>query len=455
MEDNKQTVVIAGAGLVGSLLSIFLVKRGYVVQVLEKRTDPRKSLRSEGRSINLALSHRGLRALEAADAQLPQRVLSEAVPMYGRQMHDEQGHLSFQPYSSTNECIYSVSRSGLNNCLIDTAEQLGVSFLFEHSIEQTDFASKTIQLHHKAQLISLSAPVLLAADGAFSKVRASFEVQGLCHSTLEKIDHGYKELNIPADKGVLLEPQTALHIWPRGEYMLIALPNFDRSYTGTLFLPFSDTDQELSFQELDTESSIHRFFDSHFSDASALFTDLAKQYVNNPTSYLANVFTDRWAFDSWLLVGDAAHGIVPFYGQGMNAGFEDCRLLDELLTQHNNNFEVAFETFSANRKKDTDAIARLAMDNFIEMRDLVADERFLLQKKIEGALTKALPKQWKTLYSEVTFSDTPYSEALTRGARNQLIMDEIMDDPSLDLNNWQEKEVWDRLLDKVQRAILL
>jgi kynurenine 3-monooxygenase len=452
MED-KQRVVIAGAGLVGSLLSVFLIKRGYEVKVLEKRSDPRKSMRSEGRSINLALSHRGLRALEAADAELPSRVLSEAVPMYGRQMHDEQGHLSFQPYSSTNECIYSVSRSGLNNCLINTAEQQGVSFLFEHSIAQTDFASKTIQVHHQGQLISISAPVLLAADGSFSKVRASLEVQGLCRSTLEKIDHGYKELDIPSDKGVLLEPQTALHIWPRGEYMLIALPNFDHSYTGTLFLPFNDTNQELSFQELDNESSIHRFFDNHFSDASALFTDLAKQYLNNPTSYLANVFTDRWAFGSWLLIGDAAHGIVPFYGQGMNAGFEDCRLLDELLTQHNHNFEGAFHAFSTNRKKDTDAIARLAMDNFIEMRDLVADERFLLQKKIEGALTKALPTQWKTLYSEVTFSDTPYSEALARGKRNQLIMNEIMNDPALDLTNWQEKEMWDRLLYKVQRAV--
>lgn len=452
MEDKKQTVVIAGAGLVGSLLSIFLIKRGYAVQVLDKRTDPRQTMRNEGRSINLALSHRGLRALEAADVQLPQQVLAEAVPMYGRQMHDEQGHLSFQPYSSTNECIYSVSRSRLNNCLIDTAERLGVSFLFEHSIEHADVASKTIQVHYKDELISLSAPVLFAADGAFSKVRASLEASGLCRSTLEKIDHGYKELDIPPDKGTLLAPQTALHIWPRGEYMLIALPNFDHSYTGTLFLPFRDTDKELSFEELDNESSIRRFFDRHFSDASALFTDLAKQYLNNPTSYLANVFTDRWAFGSWLLIGDAAHGIVPFYGQGMNAGFEDCRLLDELLTEHHNNFDLVFQTFSETRKKDTDAIARLAMDNFIEMRDLVADERFLLQKKIEGALTKALPNEWKTLYSEVTFSDTPYSEALARGRRNQLIMDEIMNDPSLDLRNWQEKEVWDKILKRLKTS---
>ncbi len=331
MGNKKQTVVIAGAGLVGSLMSIFLSKRGYDVQVLEKRTDPRQSLRSEGRSINLALSHRGLKALEAADPQLPTRVLSEAISMYGRQMHDEQGRLSFQPYSTNKECIYSVSRSSLNNCLIDAAEQKGVTFLFEQAIEKVNFTAKTIHLVSKGKSHTLVAPLFIAADGVFSKVRSSLEEQGLCHSILEKIDHGYKELDIPSENGILLEPQTALHIWPRGAYMLIALPNFDQSYTGTLFLPFND--QDLSFQELDNEAAVKHFFDQHFADASALFPDLGKQYFAHPTSYLANVFTDRWAFGEWLLIGDAAHGIVPFYGQGMNAGFEDCRLLDELLTQ--------------------------------------------------------------------------------------------------------------------------
>lgn len=444
---NKQTVIVAGAGLVGSLLSIFLAKKGYEVKVLEKRADPRKTSRHEGRSINLALSHRGLRALKAADTELAALVLDQAVPMYGRQMHDEQGHLSFQPYSSNNDCIYSVSRLRLNTCLIDAAEQKGVVFLFEHAIEETDFASKTIHCTYQARPVSLSAPVLIAADGAFSKVRHSLETQGLCHSIIEKIEHGYKELDIPAEKGMLLSPQTALHIWPRGEYMFIALPNFDQSYTGTLFLPFND--QDLSFQELDNEQSVKAFFHAHFPDASALFTDLSKQYFANPTSHLANVFTDRWAFGKWLLIGDAAHGIVPFYGQGMNAGFEDCRLLDDLLSIHGDDFESAFQSLSSKRKKDTDAIARLAMDNFIEMRDLVADDRFLLQKKIEGALTKALPDQWKTLYSEVTFSDTPYSEALARGQRNQRIMDEILNDTALDLTRWDNKEVWQALLKKV------
>ena len=449
MEDKKRTVFVAGAGLVGSLLAIFLIKRGYDVRVWEKRADPRQSLGNEGRSINLALSHRGLKALEAADPQLPACILSEAMPMYGRQVHDEQGCLSFQPYSSNGECIYSVSRSKLNNCLINVAEQQGVAFLFEHSLEETNFKSKTIRLSYHGQSTTLTAEVLIAADGVFSKVRSSLETQGLCQSIIEKIDHGYKELDISSEKGLLIEPQTALHIWPRGAYMLIALPNFDHSYTGTLFLPLKD--QNLSFQELNDETAVKHFFNQHFSDASDLFPDLGKQYFTHPTSYLANVFTDRWAFGEWLLIGDAAHGIVPFYGQGMNAGFEDCRLLDELLTQHNNNFEIAFQTFSQNRKKDTDAIARLAMDNFIEMRDLVADDRFVLQKKIENALSKALPNEWKTLYSEVTFSDTPYSEALSRGQRNQRIMNDIMNDQSFDLNQWEKKEVWNAILKKVEK----
>jgi kynurenine 3-monooxygenase len=448
MEDKKQTVVIAGAGLVGSLLATFFAKRGYAVQVVEKRNDPRKGLRNEGRSINLALSHRGLKALEAADSALTKQVLAEAIPMYGRQMHDEQGRLSFQPYSSNNECIYSVSRARLNDCLIDTAEQNNVSFLFEHSIEKTDFESRTIEISHQGTVRSLTAPVFIASDGAFSKVRASLEKQGLCRAVVEKINHGYKELDIPANKGPLLEPQTALHIWPRGAYMLIALPNFDHSCTGTLFLPFDD--EQLSFQELDNEAAVSDFFEAHFQDALPLFPDLAKQYFNNPTSGLANVFTDRWAFGQWLLIGDAAHGIVPFYGQGMNAGFEDCRLLNELLSSHAEDLGAVFKSFSENRKRDTDAIARLAMDNFIEMRDLVADERFLLQKKIEAALSQALPNEWKTLYSEVTFSDTPYSEALARGQANQRTMNEIMSDDTLPLGRWEEKEIWESIIKKVR-----
>lgn len=448
MEAHKKTIVIAGAGLVGSLLSVFLRKRGYAVQVLEKRSDPRLIKGGAGRSINLALSHRGIRSLEAADNQLCKRVLAEAVPMYGRQMHDEAGHLSFQPYSSTNECIYSVSRSSLNNCLLDAAENIGVSFLFEHQLDDLDFASKTIFLKHNNERITVQAPILIAADGSFSKVRSTLEQQGLCCSVIEKIDHGYKELDITAENGLLLEPQKALHIWPRGEYMMIALPNFDKSYTGTLFLPINK--EKLSFQGLEDEASVVQFFETHFADALELLPNLSKQYFSNPTSFLANVFTDQWAFGEWLLIGDAAHGIVPFYGQGMNAGFEDCRLLDELLTLNKDDFETTFQQFHATRKKDTDAIARLAMDNFIEMRDLVADEHFLLQKKIEGALSKALPDGWKTLYSEVTFSDTPYSEALARGQKNQSIMNEIMNDSSLDLEHWESKEVWEDILKKVR-----
>jgi len=437
MKNTEDPITIIGAGLVGSLLSIFLAKRGLKVQVLEKRSDPRLTLNQAGRSINLALSHRGLRALKEASEQLQQRVLSEAIPMYGREIHDETGQLSFQAYGVNNECIYSVSRARLNTCLIEEAIAHGVEFLFDRTIIDTDVVNKKITLQHTEKPYVLNTPVLIAADGAFSNVRKSLEKKGVCTSKLEQIEHGYKELDIYPEQGMLIAEQQALHVWPRGAYMFIALPNFDHSYTGTLFLPI--TGDALSFEKLSKPKAVLSFFETHFPDTLALLPDLPAQYAKNPTSFLCNVYTDRWHFDTWLLIGDAAHGIVPFYGQGMNAGFEDCRILNELLDTHKENWSVAFQAFQVARKINTDAIARLAMDNFIEMRDLVADEHFLIRKKIEAALCKAFPKEWKSLYSEVSFSDTPYAEALAIGKRNEERMNKIMTDPTIDVKRWEEE----------------
>ncbi len=436
MKNTKDSIItIVGAGLVGSLLSIFLAKRGLKIQVLEKRSDPRLTLNQAGRSINLALSHRGLRALKEASEQLHQRILCEALPMHGRQVHDEKGQLSFQAYGVNNECIYSVSRARLNTCLIEEAVAHGVHFLFDRTIIDTDVENKQITVLHADEKNVLNTPVLIAADGAFSNVRKSLEQKGVCTSKLEQIEHGYKELDIYPEQGMLLAKQQALHVWPRGAYMFIALPNFDHSYTGTLFLPV--TGEDVSFEKLSEPEAVRAFFETHFPDTLALLPDLAAQYAKNPTSFLCNVYTDRWHFDSWLLIGDAAHGIVPFYGQGMNAGFEDCRILNELLDTHQNNWSVAFQAFQEARKVNTDAIARLAMDNFIEMRDLVADEDFLIRKKIEAALCKAFPKEWKSLYSEVSFSDTPYAEALAIGKYNEERLNKIMADPAIDVKQWE------------------
>jgi kynurenine 3-monooxygenase len=442
--ETHNQITIVGAGLVGSLLSIFLAKKGLSVQVIEKRKDPRQTQHQEGRSINLALSHRGLRALKEASADLHKTVLARSVPMYGRQMHDEAGKLSYQAYGSNQECIYSVSRAALNTCLIEEAEKHGVHFLFDHAIAHADVVHKQLHIRHAEQALTLNAPVLIAADGVFSVVRQAMEAHGVCKTQVERIGHGYKELDILPEQGQTIENQHALHIWPRGSYMFIALPNFDHSYTGTLFLPFEG--ETLSFKELQDPRDVREFFQLHFPDTLPLLPDLEKQYAQHPASFLGNVYTDRWSMDTWLLIGDAAHGIVPFYGQGMNAGFEDCRILNELLEAHHQHWSTAFQAFEAARKINTNAIARLAMDNFIEMRDLVADENFLLRKKIEAALSKALPEVWKSLYSEVTFSDTPYAEALAIGKRNDRIMQDVMNNANIDPKRWEEKEEWEKIV---------
>lgn len=447
-KEGFSSITLVGGGLVGSLLSIFLAKRGFHVQVLEKRHDPRFSTKREGRSINLALSHRGLRALKQASPKLHETILLESIPMYGRQMHDEQGNLSYQAYGANQECIYSVSRARLNTCLIEEAEKLGVVFLFDHTIEYADVSNKQLRVQHAGETFLMDTPVLIAADGAFSKVRKCVEERGLCQTTMERIDHGYKELDISPEQGKSIAQKNALHIWPRGAYMFIALPNFDNSYTGTLFLPFTGTTS--SFENLQRPEDVHSFFKTHFPDALPLLPDLNEQYSNNPASFLCNVYTDRWHFDTWLFIGDAAHGIVPFYGQGMNAGFEDCRILDELLNETEESWSITFKTFQSLRKENTDAIARLAMDNFIEMRDLVADEKFLLRKKIEAALTKALPDRWKSLYHEVSFSDTPYAEALAIGKRNDEVMNKLMTDDSINLRCWDEKKEWEKIMKVVR-----
>ena len=419
---RSDQVNILGAGLVGSLLAALLARRGFEIKVFEKRHDPRKAKIAEGRSINLALSDRGIKALRMAGAYEP--LLENLIPMKGRMMHDVACTQSFLPYGTSGQCIYSVSRSGLNRLLIDVAEGAGASFLFDHRCESVDLKSMTANFRINEQIRNASSNVLIGADGAFSALRNTFLQQDRFSFEQHYIDYGYKELSIqPEGNEFALEPNY-LHIWPRKKFMLIALPNPDRSFTCTLFLPFNG---EISFSSLKNESQVRQFFEAQFPDALGLIPDLMEQFDANPTSSLVTIKSAPWVYHNCLLIGDAAHAIVPFYGQGMNAGFEDCQLFMEWGERMKFDWGKLLPYFSENRKRDADAIAELALKNFVEMRDKVADQRFLDIKKVEARLHETYPDSWIPLYSMVTFSEMPYSEALYRGKIQEKIMNDLPD----------------------------
>lgn len=420
---DKPQFTLVGGGLVGSLLAIYLERAGFDVKVYEKRGDPRSTMVYEGRSINLALSHRGIRALEEIGCD--KKILQASVPMYGRMIHDVNGNTQFQPYGEENQCIYSISRSALNRLLTEQAESNGVEFYFNKYCKALDVKEKKIWLENTADnsIQTLSYNWLIGADGAFSRVREFLSTNEGFTSHIQKLGHGYKELHIPPVNGDYGMEKNALHIWPREQFMLIALPNTDASFTATLFLPLRG---EYSFEQIKTEDDIKFFFQTHFPDALSLIPELEKKYFSAEASFLVTVHAFPWAYkDEVLLVGDAAHAIVPFYGQGMNAGFEGMRILNSLIRQTLHNPGDTFKLYETLRKKDTDAIAELALNNFIEMRDLVADENFLLRKKIEALIHQKIPS-YLPLYSMVTFSDIPYSEALEKGKIHDQMMGEIM-----------------------------
>lgn len=429
MSDRGEKISILGAGLVGSLLSIFLAKRGYEVTIFERRSDMRKAGAAGGRSINLALSHRGLKALEAVG--IKNKIQESCIPMPGRMIHDLEGKLDFQPYGKEGQFINSVSRAGLNQLLMNEAEAHGVEICFEHRCSDVDFETATATFENG---VSTTADFLFGADGAFSALRSAMQKSDRFNYSQEYVTAGYKELTMPptADGDFALDPG-ALHIWPRGEYMLIALPNLDKSFTCTLFFPFEGV---VSFEALKTESDVEKFFNDRFKDAVPFLPNLTKEFFENPTSSLITVRCDPWVKGKTALIGDAAHAIVPFYGQGMNAGFEDCYVFDQLLEKHGGINERLMNEYQELRIPDGNAIADLALYNFIEMRDKVADERFLLQKKIEKKLHETYPDKWVPLYSMVTFSDFRYSEALALGQKQQAIMDKVLDKPGIE-NNWQ------------------
>lgn len=414
----SKRIQIVGGGLVGSLLSLLLVQRGYTVKVFERRPDLRKSDISAGKSINLALSNRGWKPLKMAG--IDPLVQEMVIPMNGRMMHDLQGSLSFQPYGRKGQFINSVSRGGLNALLITEAERLGASYAFDVNIESIDL-DRTRLIGDTTQ----ASDILIGADGAFSLVRRQMQRMDRFNYSQEYISHGYKELSIPASAAeeFQLDPG-ALHIWPRGEFMLIALPNLDKSFTVTLFLPFEG---DHSFESLSSSEAARVFFEHQFPDAVSLMPDFHSIWAQNPVGSLVTVKCFPWTYGNTMLIGDAAHAIVPFYGQGMNCGFEDCKVLMDLLDKCQDNWEQVLPMFQASRKANADAIADLAIQNYTEMRDLVADDNFLLRKKIESRIHELFPDRWIPQYSMVTFhEEIPYSTAKSTGERQSAIMDEVM-----------------------------
>lgn len=405
-----RSVTILGAGLVGSLLSIILKKKGYNVTIYERRPDMRSASVAAGRSINLAMSARGWKALELAG--LREDIEALAIPMYGRYLHQSDGTAASQQYGKNNEAIYSVSRGELNKKLMTLAESEGVKIVFEHRCNRVDVKTNTVHLQTpEGSETIVEADLLFGADGAFSALRSSYATMDRVNSSQYYLEHGYKELSIPPNvDGSLKMEKTALHIWPRKNFMLIALPNTDGTFTCTLFLPFEG---EASFAALKTEQDVKAFFNAHFPDAVPMMPTLVEDFFNNPTSSLITTHIHPWHYnDKSALIGDAAHAIVPFYGQGMNAGFEDCSVLASLINEYGEDWNAILNAYDRKRKPNGDAVAELALLNFVEMRDKVADPVFLERKKIEKELGKLYPDQFISVYEMVSFSHIPYNTAL-------------------------------------------
>ncbi|MDP4826525.1 MAG: FAD-dependent monooxygenase [Flavobacteriales bacterium] len=444
MNPNEK-IAIAGGGLVGSLQALFLAKHGFSVDVYERRHDPRNNDYSGGRSINLALSDRGWKALDRAG--VADDVKKEAIPMFGRMIHDQAGNLTYQPYGKDGQAIYSVSRGGLNKVLLERAgEKENVNLLFNHSIGTVDLEENILHVEdmNTGERSQKKYDRIFGTDGAFSAIRKRLQRTDRFNYEQRYLTHGYKELVIPGNAdGTHQIEKNALHIWPRGEFMLIALPNTDGSFTCTLFFPF---DGKVSFNALDTPEKVTNFFNEVFPDAVAVMPTLIQDYYENPTSSLVMISCDPWNYgDKVCLMGDASHAIVPFYGQGMNSGFEDCTVFDDIFNAHHGDWNVVFNAFSKKRKPEADAIRELALRNYIEMRDKTGDAMFLLQKKIEARFSAKHPEKWIPLYSQVTFTHIPYDEALRNGEVQDAIMKRVM-------NRADIADVWDS--EEIEHAIL-
>ncbi len=444
-----------GAGLVGSLLSIYLAKRGYRVDIYERRDDMRLGNMGGGRSINLALSDRGWKGLQGVG--IADEIKKIAIPMKGRMVHDKEGKTNFLPYGKEGQAIYSVSRAGLNCMLMDLAEKHGAKIHFNQRCKSISVKEGTaIVEDNNYKETKVNAERIFGTDGAFSAVRLQMQLStDRFEYSQHYLNYGYKELVIPPTKnGDFAMEKNCLHIWARGTFMMIALPNIDGSFTCTLFFPFEGKE---SFASLTDKKSVEKFFKETFPDAVPIMPTLFDDFFNNPISSLVTIRCYPWSIeDKLLLLGDAAHGVVPFYGQGMNCGFEDCTVLEQLMEKYlgltpnpslsnkegnKDLWKNIFKELEQSRKPNSDAIADLAVANFIEMRDLVTHPDFILQKKIEAHFSQLHPDKWLPLYSMVTFTDLPYSHALKQGQKQDAIMKKVLASvPDIE-TKWNSHEV--------------
>jgi kynurenine 3-monooxygenase len=394
------------------------------------------------------MSHRGWKALDGAG--VGQQVREIAIAMDKRAIHVG-SDIKFQYYGKDGESICSLSRGVLNRKMIDLAEQAGAKFHFEQKIWDVTLADATLHMGEteRGEWTDVKHDMIFGADGAFSRVRHRMQRQSLFDYSQDFLNTGYKELNIPANAdGTHKLDKNSLHIWPRGQYMLIALPNLDGSFTCTLFMPFEG---ENSFASLPDIKSVEAFFEKNLPDTIDVIPKLAEDFFKNPTSTLVTMKCYPWTYsDKIALIGDACHAIVPFYGQGMNAGFEDITVLSELMEKYGDDWKTIFSEYQISRKPNTDAIAELSYRNFMEMSSRTADEKFLLQKKIEKHFSEKYPEQWLPLYSRVTFSHKPYAEALAIGDRQKTIMDEVMAIPGIN-EKWDSIEIENKILALLQK----
>jgi kynurenine 3-monooxygenase len=419
--DIKNKITIAGAGLAGALLATLLARKGWQVEVFEKRPDPRLKGYEGGRSINLALAERGLHALR--EAGLNDAVMQQAVMMRGRMVHMKDGSNQLQRYGKDDsEVIWSVHRGELNITLLNAAEAAGAKITFNHRIGNIDFDNRKVHLvnDHDRSAFELNFDVLVGADGAGSGVRTALKNENYLTERFESLGHSYKELEIPPDAtGEFQLEANALHIWPRGGYMCIALPNTEKTFTVTLFLPNTG---EQSFETLQDLAAARQFFEIDFTDALPLMPNFDADFINNPASGLSTLYCDNWHLDGRVvLLGDAAHAMVPFHGQGMNCAFEDCLALVQHI-ENSPNWEHAFRQFEQERKPNALAIQTMALENYIEMRDLVDDPGFLLQRQLERALAERHPGVFVPRYAMVSFSRIPYQVAYERGVLQRKLL---------------------------------